>query len=258
LGVEEELSITFSWFRRRPFFVYNQEMSAALGLFRLQQVDSHIDHIEAQLVKIRETLKNDSEIRTAMEQVNIAETKHRESERSRQISEEEARDKQIKIQQAESNLYGGSVQNPKELLDLQADIAFLKKHLKLIEDQELEAMLMVESTKAELQSVLDDLKRVQARLDGEKDKLISEEESLSRSLADLQTERKATISQIENGFLKSYETLRIQRRGLAVAEVTENACRACGTTLNAALQQSARHASELVYCPSCARILYAG
>jgi len=108
-----------------------------------------------------------------------------------------------------------------------------------------------------LQSVLDDLKRVQARLDGEKDKLKSEEESLSRSLADLQTERKATISQIENGFLKSYETLRIQRRGLAVAEVTRTHVALAEPHL-CSPAQSARHASELVIVLSCARILYAG
>ncbi len=102
-------------------------MSAALGLFRLQQVDSRINQIEAQLEKIRDILANDSEIQAAMEHVKIAETKQHESERSRQISEEEAREKQIKIQEAESSLYGGSVKNPKELLDLQADVVFSEK-----------------------------------------------------------------------------------------------------------------------------------
>ncbi len=119
-------------------------------------------------------------------------------------------------------------------------------------------MLRVESAQAELQSVLDDLKQVRARLGNENKKLLADQDSLSRDLADLQAERNATISRVDADVLKTYETLRKQRRGLAVAEVTENACRACGTTLNAALQQSARHATELVYCPSCGRILYAG
>jgi len=233
-------------------------MSAALGLFRLQQVDSRIGQVEGRLGKIQEVLENDIEIRSAREQVKIAETKHQDSERSRQISEEEARDKQIKIQQAESSLYGGKVQSPKELLDLQADIESLKKRLAAIEDQELEAMLKVESTQAYLQSMLENLKRVQVLLGDVNVKLIAEKESLSRDLADLQTERQATVGTVEAAFLKTYETLRQQRRGLAVAEVSENACHACGATINAALQQSARHAIELVYCPSCGRILYAG
>jgi len=233
-------------------------MSAALGLFRLQQVDSRIDQIEARLGKIRDILANDSEIQVAMEQVKIAETKQHESEHSRQMSEEEARDKQIKILEAESSLYGGSVKNPKELQDLQAEVASLKKHLVSIEDQELEAMVRVETAQADLLSVLDDLKQIQARLGDENKKLIADQESLSRDLADLQAERNATINPVDIVILNTYETLRKQRRGLAVAEVSENACRACGTTLNAALQQSARHATELVYCPSCGRILYAG
>jgi len=119
-------------------------------------------------------------------------------------------------------------------------------------------MLRVEAAQADLLSVLDDLKQIQTRLSDENKKLIADQESLSRDLADLQAERNATISPVDTVILKTYETLRKQRRGLAVAEVSENACRACGTTLNAALQQSARHATELVYCPSCGRILYAG
>jgi len=57
--------------------------------------------------------------------------------------------------------------------------------------------------------------------------------------------------------LERYEALRQQRRGVAVAEIRDNACDACGTTLTAALQQSARHAAELVHCPTCGRILFA-
>lgn len=243
---------------RGTVFVYNQVMSSALSLFRLQQVDSRISQVEGRLSKIRAAMENNSEIQAVMEKVKTLENKKREFEKSRQISEEEAREKKIKIQQAESSLYGGSVQNPKELLDLQADVASLKKHLVAIEDQELDAMLRVKSSQAELQSVVDELKGVEARLGGENNKLIVEQDTLRRDLAILQSERQATAVQIEANTMNTYETLRQLKRGLAVAEVTENNCNACGTVLNAALQQNARHAMELIYCPSCGRILFAG
>jgi len=233
-------------------------MSAALGLFRLQQVDSRISQIEARLGKIREILENDSEIRTAIERVKTAETNTRNLEHTRLTSEEEARDKKVKIQQAESSLYGGSIQNPKELLDLQADITSLKKHLASIEDQELDAMLKVESAQSELQTVKEKLTQLKANRTNANKNMISEQESLTNDLADLKAERKATVSPVDSRVLETYETLRQQKRGLAVAEVIENTCGACGTTLNAALQQNIRHASELVNCPSCGRILYAG
>jgi predicted nucleic acid-binding Zn-ribbon protein len=233
-------------------------MSAALGLLRLQQVDSRINQIEARLGNIRETLEDDSEIRAIQDQIKDAEAKQRDFEHARQASEQEARDKQIKINQAEASLYGGGVHNPKELLDLQADIVYLKKHLATIEDQELDAMFRVETGQAALRTLQEDLTRVQASISDVHNKLIAEQESLSRDLANIHTERNAALSPVEAGFLKTYETIRQQRRGVAVAEVSENACRACGTTLTAALQQNARHAAQLIFCPSCGRILYAG
>ncbi len=233
-------------------------MSAALGLLRLQQVDSRISQTQARLAKIQEVLDNDSEIRDVMERIKATEARQRDFEHARLAADEEAHEQQTKITQAEASLYGGSVHNPKELLDLQADIVFLKKHLSAIEDRELDEMLKVEATQAELKNLQAGLGGIQARLGDEHRALISEKDSLSRDLADLQMERQAAIGPVEAGFLKTYETIRQQRRGVAVAEVLENACRACGTTLTAALQQNARHAMQLVYCPSCGRILYAG
>jgi len=233
-------------------------MSVSLGLFRLQKVDSRIGQVEAKLAKIRETLENDSELRTAMEQVKIAEVEQRESERTRRMSEAEAHEQQIKIQQNESSLYSGNVRNPKELQDLQADIVSLKKHLATLEDRELEAMSKAETAEAASMEARENLKQIQARLGDEHHKLIAEQESLSHDLESLQMERHAAMETIAAEMLITYENLRRQRRGVAVAEISDNACGACGTTLTAALQQNARHTAQLVHCPSCGRILYAG
>ena len=232
-------------------------MSAALGLYRLQQVDSRISQIDARLRKIRETLENDAELQAALEKVHAAEADLRNAEQDRRASEQEAQAQQIKIQQAESSLYGGSVHNPKELQDLQADVASLKKHLSSIEEQELDAMQRVETATALLDTAKGQLEQLQARLSGEHRKLIDQETALARDLVDLQTERAAAVSTVASAILETYESLRGQHRGLAVAEVSENACAACGTTLTAALQQNARHSPDLVRCPSCGRILYA-
>lgn len=233
-------------------------MSASFGLFRLQKVDSRIGQVEAQLAKIRETLENDSELRSAMEQVKAAEMDQRESERARRRSEAEAHEQQIKIQQIESSLYSGNVRNPKELQDLQADVVSLKKHLGTLEDRELEAMARAESAQAAWQAAQEKLKQVQARLGAEHQKLTAEQELHSRDLEILQTERHAAVETIAAEMLNAYDRLRQQRRGVAVAEISDNACGACGTTLTAALQQNARHTAQLVHCPSCGRILYAG
>ena len=233
-------------------------MSAALGLLRLQQVDSRISRIEGRLAKIREALENDAELQAMLREVETAQVEEQNAERARRKSEAEAQGQQVKIQQAESSLYGGKVHNPKELQGLQADVASLKKHLSTLEEQELEAMLELETAQTALKNAREKLQSIRARLGGEHQKLVEEQESLSRDLEQMQTERQAATNALTADVLKAYDDLRQQRGGVAVVEVSENACGACGTTLTDALEQSARHALQLVHCPSCGRILYAG
>ena len=232
-------------------------MSASFGLFRLQQIDSHIAQIETRSAKIQKTLEDNAELQSALGQVKSAEDEQRASERTQRKSEDEAQSQQIKIQQAESSLYGGAVRNPKELQDLQADIASLKKHLTMLEERELQDMLRTEAAQTAVKKAQEELNRVQARLENEHHELFEEKEVLTGELNRFQSERQAAISTIAADLLKTYEELRQQRRGVAVAEISDNACGACGTTLTAAIQQTARHSAELIRCPSCGRILYA-
>ncbi len=233
-------------------------MSAALGLLRLQQVDSRMSRIESRLAKIQETLDNDAELVAARDQVKSFQNQQHDAEHARKSAEAEAEAQQIKIQQAESSLYGGSVRNPRELQDLQTGVASLKKQLTSVEEQQLEAMLSLDAAQESLRDANENLTRVQARVQSEHRKLVDERALLLVDQQNLLAERQAAAGTVAAKMLSSYENLRRQRGGVAVAEVSDNACAACGTTLTAALQQSARHAVELVYCPSCGRILYAG
>ncbi len=233
-------------------------MSAALAVFRLQQVDTRIGQLEARLHRIQETLANDSELQAAVHKHKAAEQEERRLEQERHAAEEGARDQQVRIQQAEASLYGGSVHSPKELQDLQADVVSLKKRLASMEEQELEAMIKLEDAQAVRQAAEAGLASLQSRLGNDQRHLLDEQAALSRDLQAVQTERQAAVSAVDAKSLRAYESLRAGHRGVAVAEVSDNSCGACGTTLTAAQQQSARHAPELVYCPSCGRILFAG
>ncbi len=232
-------------------------MSASLGLYRLQKVDSRISQSEGRLAEIQKALENNLEVRNATEQLQSAESDLSAAQRTLQKFETEAKDQQVKIQQAEASLYGGNIHNPKELQDLQADVASLKKQLAALEERQLEAMLRVDETKTAVQNAQLHSQMSQTRFNDQHQHLIEEQSLLMPDLETLRSERQAVVSSIASDLLKAYETLRQQRRGLAVAEVSDNACGACGTTLTAALQQSARYATDLVHCPSCGRILYA-
>ena len=232
-------------------------MSAALGLFRLQQVDSQIDQIQARMKTIQQTLENDVELRAANEQFTAAEARYKEAERDLKLSESEVEKQRIKIEQTEASLYGGRVHNPKELQDLQKDAASLKRYLDTLEERELEAMLTVESAEKELESARAGLMTVQANLKEQNLDLTRESESLRKDLERLSSERQAVVTDIANHALSTYEQLRRQKRGIAITTITDSSCEACGTTLTASQLQSARSTSQLFHCPTCGRILFA-
>jgi uncharacterized protein len=232
-------------------------MSAALGLYRLQQVDSRMDQIQTRLNAIRETLENDLELRAATDALASAESKHREAERALRFSESEVERQRIKIEQTESSLYGGRVQNPKELQDLQMEVTSLKRHLETLEERELEAMLTAETAEKELQVANEKLERVRSNMSNQNRDLTEESDALIKDRERLESERKAVITDLAEKAVSMYDQLRKQKRGLAITTIGDNSCEACGTTLTPSQQQSARSTSQLFHCPTCGRILYA-
>ncbi len=231
-------------------------MSAALSLYRLQQVDSQIDHIQLRLKAIRQILENDVELRAANEQSATADNQLKEAERLLKQSEQEVEKQRIKLQQTESSLYSGAVHNPKELQDLQKDVVSLKRHLETLEERELEAMILVETAEKDSQNAKAGLAQVTASRGDQFRHLTVEADSLNKELERFSSERGAVIQDLAAQAIREYEQLRKQRRGIAVTIVSDSACAACGTTLTPSQQQSARSTSQLFHCPSCGRILY--
>lgn len=231
-------------------------MSASLGLFRLQQVDRQIDRAKTRLDLIQKTLENDKELKSVQNRLEKANTENQLALKTLKGIENESEALRIKIEQSNSSLYSGSVKNPKELQDLQKEIASLKKHQESLEERQLEAMSQSENAEVEVEKAKAELDIVRSRLGNEHKKLIEEQAELTKQMASFGQEREAALSPIDVLLISSYEDLRKQKRGVAVTEVEDGACASCGTTINAALQQSAR-SQKLSYCPSCGRILFA-
>jgi hypothetical protein len=232
-------------------------MSAALGLQRLQQVDSRIDQLEAELGRIHAELENNAAATAAREALDSAEADQRHAEESRLKAERQASTVRTKLQQAEGALYGGTVRNPKELQDLQAEVASLKKHLIALDADEVACMEHLEEVDAHCRAASARLQHILLGLEVEHAQLRESEVDLLHKRESLRSERTATAEALRPAWQAAYDGLRRTRRGVAVAAVEDGACAACGTALTPALQQNVRHAQDLMHCPSCGRILFA-
>jgi uncharacterized protein len=232
-------------------------MSLSFNLYRLQQVDTRLSHTRARVKAIQDALDNDEEIRSARAQARAAEEAGLRAESAMRGAEYETQAVRIKIQQAESSLYGGRVINPKELQDLQKDIESLKRQMVVLEDRELEAMIYAEKAteiQAEAQIVLRD---AAAAAEIKMRDLLVEQQRFKAEIEGLEREREAIASGIDKPTLLEYDGLLSQKRGLAVATLSDDACGGCGAPLTPATRQAVHIAGQLVHCPSCGRLLYA-
>jgi hypothetical protein len=74
----------------------------------------------------------------------------------------------------------------------------------------------------------------------------------------LQQQRQARAGRVAPTLLALYERLRPLKRGQAVARIERGVCGGCRITLPTTVQQRARAGGQVLRCPSCERILYAG
>jgi len=237
---------------------YNHIMNQAFHLYRLQQIDTQIDQANAGLAEINRLLSNDVTIQSAREVAEETDKKLRiEQQKLKQI-EFAVKEQQIKINQSESTLYGGKVRNPKELQDLQKEIASLKKHLGVLEDQQLEAMVSVEGCLEDEQKAQVLLSKTQAEFCEKSSGWLGQKDVLSRTLERLNAEKAPLLPTISPECLKTYDNLRKRKSGVAVTSAKNGSCTVCGANIRPMELQAARVAQDLVYCSNCGRILYVG
>src|SRR4030042_2428538 len=233
-------------------------MSQISILYRLQQIDSQLDTARIALQNVEHELSDSSVLQAAQQTLEQVEKKHQVELKYLRDAENKSYDVRVKIELSEASLYGGKIQNPKELQDLQNEIASLKRLIITREDHELEAMMAVEEAEANLTHFIEEMKAIQGKLIENNSVLNGEKTKLLEQIERLESERKATLPPITENDLTLYEQLRKVRNGVAVVKISSRACGACGATLTAALIQSSQSLGQLVRCPSCGRILYPG
>lgn len=239
-----------------PRLTYNSDMSQISSLYRLQQIDSALDRAANRLHEI-ETILAGSEILKEAE-IRFNEANQTLERQNRELRQAEIRvsGQRIKIEQCESNLYGGRIQNPKELQDLQKEVVSLKKYLAVLEDQQIESMMAAEEAESTAAEASQNLEMVRGQVIEANSRLIAEQSALVQDKARLSLERQAAEQAIPTENLNLYQQLRTSRRGVAVAAIRDRSCTACGANLTPAVVQSA--SNQLTRCSSCGRLLYNG
>jgi predicted nucleic acid-binding Zn-ribbon protein len=231
-------------------------MSDVRQLYNLQQLDTQLDQARARLTEIDRILNDNTALQEAKDQANLATEKRTKAQLALKRAEQDVEVQQEKIDKNQKKLYGGRVKAPKELEDLQMEAGALRRYLVVLEDKQLEAMIAYEEAEASEKDSQTNLETTLQEVADQNQDLSKEQEALTKEVEQLEYERQGVYATIPQDILSQYEKLRQDRRGLAVTEVKDNTCAACGATLTAAQAQVARSPSQITNCNMCGRILH--
>ncbi|HVL33135.1 MAG TPA: C4-type zinc ribbon domain-containing protein [Actinomycetota bacterium] len=228
-------------------------------LLDLQKIDSAMDRLTLRKANLPEQQELDAlvEQRSELagrnaEQQSVLDAAVREQTKL----ETDIQQVQDKIDKEQARLYGGDVNSPKELSNIQAELDSLRRRKIHLEDQELEVMERREGIEAEantLSSSLAELETAVAEVTVRRDRAASE---IEQELDTLRAQREALVPTIDAELLEMYERLRGKFGGVAIGALEGGTCKACGLPLSPVSREEIRSGDDpLPRCENCRRIL---
>ena len=230
-------------------------MTLAHTLLQLQRTDTQLGAHRQRLDELARWFVHAPEVEQAQAARDRAWQAAQEAQRTFREAEAHLQEVQDKLRRTEARLYDGSVRNPKELQSLQREAEALQRRQGELETIAVEALMEAEEAEAALQQAEAALKQAREQRAAAEAQRRAEQRRLENEIPQLEARREALIAQLPLDVAATYERLRQRKGGLAVAEVQDQACSACGATLTSALLQDARDGTTLTFCQECGRIL---
>lgn len=227
-------------------------------LYELQGVDLSLRKHRKRLSEITIELDNHAPVRKARRIVEMAEAIVKPLQTDLRDLELQVQTTAQKREASEKRLYSGAVSNPKELQDIEQNIASLKRRSGELEDRQLELMLEIETAEDRLTSANNNLQTVIEEAAASNQDLLSEKDRLESEIASLKAQRDTITAGLEQSQLDLYTEMQSKMAFRPIATLDdEQTCSICGVQQTTVHAQAIRQSDELMRCTSCKRILIA-
>jgi len=137
-------------------------MNTPFLLYQLQKIDSKLSANEHRLSEISKLLTTDPDLIAAQKFHAAMKFELDVAKDSLTKQEKKIQERRNKLEQSESSLYGGKIKSPKELQDLQKEIASIKSIIAAMEDEELMLMMNVEEKERQFEIAVSKLSFAQS------------------------------------------------------------------------------------------------
>lgn len=230
-------------------------MNQPQALYQLQTIDHDINQCKSRLAVVEQNLGENTRVREAEQAVTAAENALTPWKTQVKDLELEIKSLDTKSANVEQRLYSGKITNPKELQDMQEELASLKRRRSTLEDTMLEAMIAIESAQAALETAQQELASVQADWQTSQNSLLEERATLKASIGELREQRSTTSQDITPDNIAIYKKNYRSKQGQVVSPLVDTHCHVCGVSQSSSIVQQVRQSKDLVFCSNCGRIL---
>ena len=207
-------------------------MNEAEKLYQLQEIEISLLRSRQRLEAIADALTQNEAVQAATSLVEAQQKALSPLQASVRNLDLEIRSTAEKASQSEDDLYSGRIKNPKQMQELEQEIASLKKRHSELETELLETMFAVEEAEITLGDAQSQLEAVTQNWQQEHGALLEEQAQLEARIKQLQANRKQALQDIKAESLKMYETLKPRKHNQPIALMTSCTCGLCGVAQN--------------------------
>lgn len=229
-------------------------MSQVRQLYKLQQIDTEIQQKKGRLSEVIQLQRETEELLAARQRAQKADDELLTWQTRQNDLNLELGTLNNEAKRTNQRLYSGNVKNPKELEDLQNKVQELGRRKDTLEDEILEAMIMIEDAQEEKDAADQSLVEIQAAWEKSQGSLQQEQNELALRLHVLIEARDKQVVLIEKPLLAQYDRIKSRKGGLAVVVLEDNRCSGCHLTVSANKVTRVER-GEIITCGGCWRIL---
>jgi predicted nucleic acid-binding Zn-ribbon protein len=161
-----------------------------------------------------------------------------------------------RIKKDETRLASGNA-TPKELEQLQHEVATLRKRQEALEEIELEIMVRSEAITERTKILTTDLESLETLKAEINQRLTAASSEINTVITNKKSDREVVAVKIEKPLLDLYEKIRASSGGVASSALVGNKCNGCNLAINAVEMERIKSLAkdELLRCEECRRIL---
>jgi hypothetical protein len=228
------------------------------ALWRVQELDLDIARDEEALA----ALDTGAEMRAQAEQLRAdlaaARAARQELDKLYLDRDLELRTLDEKKKTNQARLFSGKVRNPRELSDLEKEVAMLTREADRLADMVYELLEKLNAQTAVVAQQQAALTTAEGELAGIQERYASAAGQLTQELESLRAAREEAAGQVPAALLRRYDLIRGHHDNVGVSRVANGACSGCHVAISDDQMRAVKSSAAPQTCETCGRLLYWG